>query len=313
MRLTYGGWIPAALRANPRQVPDEFATCAPESQQPSAMVPNYSSAVLLGPFTTDGRTVKCIGLMGGDGTDSAVLYRRRLEQEVAHRWGRHYAQKMVTMDLRIDELTAAMQARDWKALAEQIRFAADRLASLGARGIVLCSSALHIGADRLDLKVPLLHIADATLAAVPRSRVKRLGLLGTRYREEDLFWRAHFERANLPDVFVPTEKDRQKVTRIIVDELWRGIVRVSSSIELMRVIYSLRQAGAQAVVLAVPELALALADTESVLPLYDSRECHVAAALKWACTPASSGAPHAKPGKRTKRQIDRKTRYLNNA
>src|ERR1017187_10760059 len=86
MRLTYGGWIPAALRANPRQVPDEFATCAPESQQPPAMVPNYSSAVLLGPFTAEGRTVKCIGLMGGDGTDSAVLYRRRLEQEVAHRW-----------------------------------------------------------------------------------------------------------------------------------------------------------------------------------------------------------------------------------
>jgi aspartate racemase len=259
------------------------------------MVPNFSSAVLFGPFTAEGRIVKCIGLMGGDGTDSAVLYRCRLEQEIAQRWGRRYVQNIVTMDLRIDQLTAAMQARDWKTMVEQIRFAADRLASHGARRIVLCSSMLHIGADRLNLKVPLLHIADATLAAVLRSGVKRVGLLGTRYREEDLFWRAHFERANLPDVFVPTEKDRQKVTRIIVDELWRGIVRVSSSIELMRVIYSLRQAGAQAVVLAVPELALALADTESVLPLYNSGECHVAAALKWACIPASSGAPQQIP------------------
>ena len=225
--------------------------------------------------------MKCIGLVGVDGTDSAMLYRRRLEREVARRWGHRYVQSMVTMDLQIDPLSAAMKARDWNAMAEQIRLAAIRLAGLGAKGVVLCSSILHIGPERLKLKLPLLHIADATLSAVRGSKIKRLGLLGTRYREEDLFWRARFHRGGFPDVFVPTEADREKVTHIVVNELRRGVVRMSSAAELTRVIYSLRVAGAKSVIFAVPDLALALTNAEAVLHAYDARECQISAVLNW--------------------------------
>jgi aspartate racemase len=241
--------------------------------------------------------MKCIGLVGDIGLDSALLYQRRLEKAIISKYGHSYLDKIVILRYKREQSATTSESFDLPAQAAHTRDGVDRLIDSGSGAIVLCSSRLHIGAEQLDLNNNvLLHIADSTISSLRRSKVKRLGLLGTRYPEENLFWRSRFERANLPDIFLPTQKDQERVTHIIDDELHRGIVRMSSAAELVRVIYSLRQAGVQAVVLAVPALALSLEEAEPVLPLYDAAEQQITAAVDWAC---SSSERRRNPSKAT--------------
>jgi aspartate racemase len=228
--------------------------------------------------------MRCIGLVGDSGLDSALLFQRRLEKQIVAKHGRGCLEEIVILRHKKEQSATTSDSFDLPAQAAHAREGVDKLIDAGAEAIVLCSSRLHIGAEQLDLnRKVLLHIADATISTIRRSKFRRLGLLGTRYAEENLFWRSRFERANLPDMFLPTQKDQERVTHIIDDELHRGVVRMSSAADLVRVIYSLRQAGVQGVVLAVPALALSLDEAEPILPVYNAAECQIAAAVDWAC------------------------------
>jgi len=81
---------------------------------------------------------------------------------------------------------------------------------------------------------------------------------------------------------VPGEAQRERVHRIIYDELCLGEIRASSRVEYLAIIAELAEAGAQAVILGCTEIALLVGDAEAAVPLYDTTAIHAEAAVSLA-------------------------------
>ena len=107
---------------------------------------------------------------------------------------------------------------------------AQRLESVGAGAIVLCTNTMHkLAPDIMSkLTIPFIHIGDATAERIRDKGYRRVGLLGTKFTMEEDFYIDRL-RAHDLDVLVPPTEARADVNRIIYDELCLGIVRRRAS------------------------------------------------------------------------------------
>ncbi|MGL5994382.1 MAG: aspartate/glutamate racemase family protein, partial [Aeromonas sobria] len=123
------------------------------------------------------------------------------------------------------------------------------------------------------------HIADATAAKLRADGVTRVGLLGTRFTMEQDFYKGRLQERFGLAVLVPDEAGRERVHRIIYDELCLGEIRESSRAEYLAIIAGLAAAGAEAVILGCTEIALLVGDARAAVPLYDTTAIHAEAAV----------------------------------
>src|SRR5262249_13256209 len=106
------------------------------------------------------------------------------------------------------------------------------------------------------VSIPLLHIADATAAAVRAAGLTQVALLGTRYTMECDFYRGRLETAHHLGVMVPDEPDRTLVHQVIYDELVRGVIRDDSRQRYLDIIGRLQGRGAEGVIAGCTEIEL---------------------------------------------------------
>jgi aspartate racemase len=73
--------------------------------------------------------------------------------------------------------------------------AAARRSRQRADFLVLCTNTMHKVAPAIEaaVRIPLLHIADATAVEIRRAGLRRVGLLGTRFTMEQDFYRRRLE------------------------------------------------------------------------------------------------------------------------
>lgn len=229
-------------------------------------------------------TMKCLGVLGGMSWESTLLYYRLLNQGVATRLGGLHSARLVLHSVDFAPLAALQAAGDWAGAAQLLADAARGLRAAGAQGLVLATNTMHkVAADvEAAAELPLLHIADATGAAIVTAGLRRVGLLGTRFTLDDasIVQDRLRQRFGL-DLLLPDAAGREAVHRIIYDELCRGVVRDGSRAVYRAVIDDLRARGAQGVILGCTEITLLVDAASSPLPVFDSTALHAAAALDW--------------------------------
>jgi aspartate racemase len=135
--------------------------------------------------------------------------------------------------------------------------------------------------------VPLLHIADATAAAVQRAGCRRPALLATRFTMEQGFYSERLRDRHGLETVVPDEAGRAVIHGIIYEELCRGVVRPESKAAYLDEIAKLRHAGADGVILGCTEITMLLAQGDLDLPVFDTTRLHAEAAIDFA---AGAGA-----------------------
>ncbi len=228
--------------------------------------------------------MKCLGVLGGMSWESTLLYYRLLNQGVATRLGGLHSARLVLHSVDFAPLAALQAAGDWAGAAQLLADAARGLRAAGAQGLVLATNTMHkVAADvEAAAELPLLHIADATGAAIVTAGLRRVGLLGTRFTLDDasIVQDRLRQRFGL-DLLLPDAAGREAVHRIIYDELCRGVVRDGSRAVYRAVIDDLRARGAQGVILGCTEITLLVDAASSPLPVFDSTALHAAAALDW--------------------------------
>lgn len=229
-------------------------------------------------------TMKCLGVLGGMSWESTLLYYRLLNQGVATRLGGLHSARLVLHSVDFAPLAALQAAGDWAGAAQLLADAARGLRAAGAQGLVLATNTMHKVAAEVEAaaELPLLHIADATGAAIVTAGLRRVGLLGTRFTLDDasIVQDRLRQRFGL-DLLLPDAAGREAVHRIIYDELCRGVVRDGSRAVYRAVIDDLRARGAQGVILGCTEITLLVDAASSPLPVFDSTALHAAAALDW--------------------------------
>ena len=225
--------------------------------------------------------MKVIGLLGGMSWESSILYYRLVNEEVRDRLGGMHSAECVMWSYDFHEIESLQAAGDWPGAAARLAETARALQDAGAQLIVLCTNTMHEVAGEIEaaIDVPLVHIADATAAAVRAAGIGRVALLGTRYTMERDFYRGRLESAHGLDVLVPSATERDDIHRIIYDELVLGVVDEGSRRRYEEIIDGLVEQGAEGVILGCTEIELLVDPDDERWMLFPTTKLHAIAAV----------------------------------
>ena len=231
--------------------------------------------------------MKTIGLLGGMSWESTVTYYQIINEAVREKLGGLHSAKCVLYSVDFAEIEALQREGRWEEAAQCLVAAAQGLQRAGAEVVVLCTNTMHKLADTIQagLRVPFLHVADATAQQIERAGVRRVGLLGTRFTMEEDFFQGRLARQFNLDTIVPDLAERNEVHRIIYEELCVGLIRPESRMSLHRIMTRLAEQGAEGVILGCTELGLLVGNDDSPVPLFDTTRIHALAAVDFALQP----------------------------
>ncbi len=236
--------------------------------------------------------MKTIGILGGMSLESTLTYVAEMNRLVNEALGGLHSPRLVMYAVDFDAVERLQTAGEWDRAGQVLHDAARRLQAAGADFIVMATNTMHKVTPAITdgLDVPFLHIGTATGEALVRDGVTTVGLLGTRFTMEEPFYKQVIESFGV-DVLVPGAADRRIVNEVIYNELCKGVVKAESAAEFQRIIDTLRDRGARAVILGCTEIGM-LVKTAS-LPVYDTTLIHVAAAVDMALGIAADGSAGA--------------------
>lgn len=231
--------------------------------------------------------MKTIGLLGGMSWESTQTYYRLLNEVVKTRLGGLHSAKIVLYSVDFADIEALQHKGEWGATARILSDAALSLEKAGADFLVIGTNTMHKVAPEIEqvLRIPLLHIADATAKVLARDGISRVGLLGTRFTMEQAFYRERLENAGI-DVVIPDEPQRHLIHRVIYEELCLGQIVADSRRAYLEVVDSLAERGAEAVILGCTEIGLLIRQADTPVPLYDTTGIHAAQAVELALAEA---------------------------
>lgn len=230
--------------------------------------------------------MKCIGLLGGMSWESTVSYYQALNRGVRAKLGGLHSARVLLNSVDFAEIERLQHAGDWPATARLLAAEARKLQDGGADFLLIGTNTMHKVAPEIEaaIDIPLLHIADATARRLQADGIQRVGLLGTRFTMEQDFYKGRLQTHFGLEVLVPAEAERERIHRIIYDELCVGEIRDASRAEYLAIIAGLAAAGAEAVILGCTEIALLVGEAQAAVPLYDTTAIHAEAAVTLALT-----------------------------
>ena len=231
--------------------------------------------------------MKTIGLIGGMSWESSLEYYRILNELARERLGGLHSARCLMVSVDFAEIEEMQRLNRWDAAAQAMVDAACSLERGGADFILLCTNTMHKLAPQIEaaVRIPFLHIADATARRIAAQGIQRVGLLGTRYTMEEDFYKGRLVEKFGLQVLVPERAEREIVHRVIYDELCLGTVLESSRAAYRQVIAGLASRGAQAIILGCTEIGLLVKPADSPVPLFDTTRIHAEEALELAIEP----------------------------
>ena len=230
--------------------------------------------------------MKTIGMLGGMSWESTATYYRELNQGVKNALGGLHSAKISMVSVDFDEIEKLQHQNDWEGTAKILCAAAESVESAGADLLIICTNTMHIVAPQIEaaISIPLLHIADATAISLLANKVKRVGLLGTKFTMEEDFYKSRLVEKYDLEVVVPEQEDREIIHQVIYEELCLGIINDSSRKAYLEIIEKLQQQKLDAIILGCTEIALLINQQDTDIQLYDTVKLHaqqaVAAAIQ---------------------------------
>lgn len=227
--------------------------------------------------------MKTIGLLGGMSWESTQTYYRLLNENVKTALGGLHSAKVVLYSVDFAEIEALQHQGNWDETGRILSAAARAVESAGAEVLLIGTNTMHKVAPHIEatISIPLLHIADATAQVLLDARIDRIGLLGTRFTMEQAFYRERLEAKGIA-VLTPNATQRDRIHRIIYEELCQGVISERSRAEYLAVVNDLAAHGAQGVILGCTEIGLLIQQAHTPVPLYDTTRIHAEQAVAYA-------------------------------
>ena len=189
--------------------------------------------------------MKTIGIIGGMSPESTVLYYQTINREINHRLGGNASAEIIMHSVNFAEIVQLQKNNDWAAAAHLLAHSAAKLETAGADLLLLATNTMHKVAPAIEraVRIPLLHIVDATAAAIKQQGLHTVGLLGTRFTMSDGFYTERMAAQGVRTI-VPSAAEQDEIHRIIFDELCVNKIQAASAHHFQNVIGSLKTQGA---------------------------------------------------------------------
>lgn len=226
--------------------------------------------------------MKTIGIIGGMSWESTVTYYQKLNQAIKQVKGGFHSAKIILNSVDFAEIEELQRFGKWDEAAIILCEAAKSLERAGADFVLIATNTMHIVAEQVQeaINIPLIHIADATGAKLVEQGITKVGLLGTSFTMEQAFYKQRLTDKFGIEVLVPNGVQRKLVHSVIYDELCLGKINQSSKLDYKDIIEDLAANGAQGVILGCTEIGLLVKQSETDVPLFDTSQLHVEAAIR---------------------------------
>jgi len=227
--------------------------------------------------------MKTIGLIGGLTWYSTLDYYRLLNELVNERLGGAHAAKIILNSVDFAEIKILTAAQNWEGIAAIICKAAQSLELAGADCIMIGANTMHKIADEIQaaVSIPVIHIGEVTAAAIKKTGLKKVALLGTKYTMQLDFYKVKLA-ANGIETIIPGETDIELINNSIYDEFSKGIFLPETKQEYLRIIKALTEKGAEGIILGCTEIPILIQQKDCTVPVFDTARIHSIAAVEFA-------------------------------
>ncbi|MEH7612090.1 aspartate/glutamate racemase family protein [Gottfriedia acidiceleris] len=228
--------------------------------------------------------MKTIGLIGGMSWESSLLYYQIMNERVNEKLGGHHSAKSLLYSVDFQEIKTLQFEDRWEELTKIMIEIAKKLETSGADCLVICTNTMHKMAKEVEesVKIPLLHIADATAKDIVNNGIKKVALLGTAFTMEHDFYKGRLIEQFGLEVIVPNEAERKRIHTIIYEELCLGIIKEESKQVYLNIIDHLIEHGAEAVILGCTEITMLISQENCRIPVFDTTRIHAESAVDFA-------------------------------
>jgi len=216
-------------------------------------------------------------------SESSVTYYHELNRYINKKLGGYHSAKCILYNVQYQDIKDVHQNGDWDKAGEILAQAALSLKAGGADFIILATNTMHLVASKIKEAsgLPFLHIAEVTADHLRNDGIKTVGLLDTRFTMEQDFYKNVLIDSGI-NVLVPDKKGIGEIHRIINNELILGKIEKTSRECFQDIIVSLKQRGAEGVILGCTEIGLLIKQEDSILLVDDTALLHVQAAAEYA-------------------------------
>ncbi|MFN2339707.1 MAG: aspartate/glutamate racemase family protein [Halanaerobium sp.] len=228
--------------------------------------------------------MKTIGLIGGMSWESTVDYYKILNREIKKKLGEPHSAEIIMFSVDFAEIEKMQSAGEWAKLSKKMTKIAQKLEKAGADMLLICANTMHQMADEVQQKIniPLLHIADAAAEKIESDGYKKVGLLGTKYTMEGSFYKNRINENYEIEVIIPEVEERDYIHQVIYQELVSGVLKDESREKFKEIIKTLKEKGAEGIILGCTEIPLLIKDKDSSLPIFNTTELHAKKAVEFA-------------------------------
>lgn len=227
--------------------------------------------------------MKILGLVGGMSWVSTQDYYKYINEGINRQLGGLNFAECLIYSFNYEDLKQYNLNDDAAGAFRHMTDVCLRLQNAGAEGIVLCANTAHRFAAELQeqLSIPIVHIGDATAAAIVQQGLRKVGLLGTKFTMELPFLKEKLALSGI-ETLIPDEADRAFVHETVFEELGRGILLPATRERYLAIIRELIARGAEGIILGCTEIPLLITPDDVPVPVFDTAKIHADAAVAFA-------------------------------
>jgi aspartate racemase len=227
--------------------------------------------------------MKTIGMVGGTGWVSTAEYYRLINQITNEKLGGLEAAKIILYSVNYAEIDKINRTGKPEDVYKIIVSAARAVEKAGADCLMLCANTIHQFAPQIqnDVNLPLIHIGEETAKVIVSNKMKKVGLLGTKYTMEMDFYRSKLNEQGITAI-TPDKIERIFIHDIIMNELLINVFNSESKKLFLEIIDQLKNQGSEGIILGCTEIPLLIKQKDTSLPLFNTTEIHARAAVEFA-------------------------------
>jgi len=227
--------------------------------------------------------LKTIGLIGGMSWESTMVYYQLINEVVKNQLGGLHSAKLLLYSVDFYEIEQCQVKGEWDKAADILSAVAQNLEKAGADFIVICTNTMHKVVPQIQgrIKIPVLHIAEATAEELKAHNIVKVGLLGTKYTMTQEFYKEKLMSEGI-EVVIPNDDDIERINDVIYHELCLGIISDQSKQEYLRIINQMAKKGADGILLACTEIGMLIKQEDTSLPVFDTTQIHARRAALFA-------------------------------
>jgi aspartate racemase len=227
--------------------------------------------------------MKLLGMIGGMSWENTIDYYTGINEIVKKKKGVWNSAKILLYSLNFNDILPLQEDGKWDELAKIMINISKRLENAGAAAIFICSNTMHKIAEEIEdnIKIPLIHVIDATAKVIKQNDIKNIGLLGTRFTMEGEFYVNRLTQQHNLRVLLPSKEERDYIHHTIYDEFAQGEFLVKTKQDYLEIIEHLKQDGAEGIILGCTEIPLLIKPEDVEIPVFNTLKLHINAAVDY--------------------------------